>query len=288
MSYVNQPIEHVQALQSAMLDIGVFDMDNDSMRIRKTSVDGFARLLPWLRWANSNGLHIYVRPSGEHQMTLVDDLTADGVVQMQAEGFEPSFLVETSPDNFQAWLNNGQVLGHEVSTRVAQLIAARFGGDPSSADWRHFGRLAGFTNRKPKYRNEKGQYPFVKAHAVGDPGGSYSEARATIDQARAELAEDAAQMARERQAWQTRMAAMNANQRASLILPIHRFWEDARYGGDLNRADLAWAVHALARGAAPAVVEQGLLSRDLAHKGNEQRQRGYATRTVKKALAHLS
>ena len=46
--------------------------------------------------------------------------------------------------NFQAWLNHNQLLEAEVSTCAAKELARRLGGDPSSADWRHFGRLAGF------------------------------------------------------------------------------------------------------------------------------------------------
>ena len=41
-------------------------------------------------------------------------------------------------------------------------MAARYGGDPNSIDWRHFGRLAGFTNRKPQYVDKAERYPFVK------------------------------------------------------------------------------------------------------------------------------
>jgi len=57
-------------------------------------------------------------------------------------------VIETSPSNFQAWLCHGQILPKQVSTIAARLLASRFGGDPASADWRHYGRLAGFTNRK--------------------------------------------------------------------------------------------------------------------------------------------
>jgi RepB DNA-primase from phage plasmid len=39
------------------------------------------------------------------------------------------------------------VLDEVISTRAAKILAARFGGDLGSADWRHFGRLAGFPTR---------------------------------------------------------------------------------------------------------------------------------------------
>ena len=61
---------------------------------------------------------------------------------MSAEGYKPELVIETSPGNFQAWLKHAEVLDERVSTAVAKELAARFGGDPSSADRRHFGRLA--------------------------------------------------------------------------------------------------------------------------------------------------
>ena len=52
-------------------------------------------------------------------------------------------------------------------------MAARYGGDPNSIDWRHFGRLAGFTNRKPQYVDEAGRYPFTKIDESTTKAGNY-------------------------------------------------------------------------------------------------------------------
>lgn len=76
-------------------------------------------------------------------------------VGMKQSGFEPALVVETSPRNFQAWLNHGRIISDRfLSTRLAKELACRFAGDLSSADWRHFGRLAGFTNQKQERRLE--------------------------------------------------------------------------------------------------------------------------------------
>src|SRR3984885_13477787 len=48
-----------------------------------------------------------------------------------------------------------------LGTFAAQTLAERYDADPSAADWRRFGRLPGFTNFKPKYRNPDGFFPFV-------------------------------------------------------------------------------------------------------------------------------
>ena len=100
---------------------------------------------------------------------FLDDLKQEALYRMKESGFTPGVVVETSPGNFQAWLNHGCVLSRRVSSAAARALAEQFGGDLGSADWRHYGRLAGFTNRKEKHRQEDGRFPFVRLiHAGGE------------------------------------------------------------------------------------------------------------------------
>ncbi len=46
-------------------------------------------------------------------------------------------------------------------------------------------------------------------------------------------------------------------------------------------------VYALSRGAAVGAVNSALRSRDLSHKGNQQRQEEYVERTIRKALQRI-
>src|ERR1700753_671987 len=133
----------------------------------------FIRSIPWLRMQNADGRNIYVRPKGVHDLSLVDDLTADAVRRIKMTGFTPAAVIETSPGNFQAWLKHPRQLPRELSTMAARKLAEEFGGDRGAADWRHFGRLAGFTNRKPKYMNDSGLFPFVRL--IEAPGIAYPE-----------------------------------------------------------------------------------------------------------------
>jgi hypothetical protein len=41
---------------------------------------------------------------------------------MKAAGFSPAVVIETSPGNFQAWLNHGRVLPKDLSSAVAKRI----------------------------------------------------------------------------------------------------------------------------------------------------------------------
>ena len=123
---------------------------------RTWDADALLRSVSWLRHQNRDGRNIYIRPKGEHNLSLVDDLSADRVQAMKTTGFCPALVVQTSPGNFQAWVKHPETLSKEVSTAAARTLAEKFGGDRGAADWRHFGRLAGFTNRKEKYRSQSG------------------------------------------------------------------------------------------------------------------------------------
>ena len=115
--------------------------------------------IPWMRLQNLGGRNIYVRPHGEHNLSMLDDLTAQAVARLRSSGFRPALVVETSPGNFQAWLKHAEALSPALSTAVAKKLAKLFDADPGAADWRHFGRLSGFTNRKQAHQAANGLYP---------------------------------------------------------------------------------------------------------------------------------
>jgi hypothetical protein len=234
--------------------------------------------LLWLRRENLNRGHIYVRPAGMHGLSLVDDLKTDAITRMKAEGFEAAAVVETSPGNFQAWLKHGEVLDEVTSTRAAKLLTERYGGDLGSADWRHFGRLAGFTNPKPSRRLASGLQPF--ARLLEASGQVYRQAPRFIAEVRTALTGEATVA--------SSGAEDAAGQGASELPPLRplaEFHSDARYDGDLHRADLAWARHAAGMGLSASEIRAAIMeARDLAKKGSAKRQREYAERTAGKAL----
>jgi hypothetical protein len=159
--------QQIAAMGSELLEVGLYDPDaggGESVMIPRVWDSGtIAKSVPWLRHQNRKGRNIYIRPKGEHDLSMVDDLTADAISAMKQTGFNPAVIVETSPDNFQAWLKHNGRLSKEVSTAAARALAEKFGGDRGAADWRHFGRLAGFTNRKAKHLDAStGLYPYVR------------------------------------------------------------------------------------------------------------------------------
>jgi hypothetical protein len=237
--------------------------------------------IKWLRHENAKGAHIYVRPAGLHALSLIDDLSAEAIERMKAEGFEPAVVVETSPNNFQAWLNHGQVLEAATSTRAAKALVERFGGDPSSADWRHFGRLAGFTNPKRERQLPSGMRPFARLRSA--KGRVYLRAAEFL----ARISEDE-QHQRETVKGEQPPATQRRRTERVGVKALKEFHDGAIYAGDLHRADMAWAKHAAGCGLTLEQIKAELLAgRDLSKKGNRKRQVQYVTRTAEKALRSL-
>jgi RepB DNA-primase from phage plasmid len=183
-------MDQLEALGAECFDIGVKRVDGTIVLRERWGAKQVLKSLLWLRRENLNRGHIYVRPAGVHGLSLVDDLKPDTFVRMKMEGFAPAAVIETSPGNFQAWLKHGEVLDEATSTRAAKLLAERYGGDPGSADWRHFGRLAGFTNPKPSRRLASGLQPF--ARLLEASGQVYRQAPVFIAEIKAALAGEGA------------------------------------------------------------------------------------------------
>ena len=274
-------MDQLEALGAECFDIGVKRVDGTMILREGWGAKQVLKSLLWLRRENLNRGHIYVRPARTHGLSLVDDLKADTLVRMKADGFAPAAVVETSPGNFQAWLKHGEVLDEAASTQAAKLLAERYGGDLGSADWRHFGRLAGFTNPKPSRRLESGLQPF--ARLVEASGQVYRQAAAFIAEVRAAMADTAAGETDADNGADD--SAGQGGPDGPPLKPLEEFHGDPRYAGDLHRADMAWARHAAEMGLSAGEIRAALIqARDLAKKGNAKRQREYAERTAGKAV----
>ena len=272
-------MDQLEAMGAAVFDIGVKRFDSTMLLRERWGAKQVLKSLLWLRRENLNRGHIYVRPAGIHGLSLVDDLKAEALAQMKVDGFEPAVVVETSPGNLQAWLKHGVTLDEAAGTRAAQLLAERYRGDLGSADWRHFGRLAGFTNPKPNRRLASGLQPF--ARLIEASGQVYQHAPGFIAEVRAAMAGETVS--------KTGGSDMEgAGQGAPEMPPLRslaEFHNDLRYGGDLHRADLAWARHAASMGISACEIRATIMeARDLSKKGDTRRQRAYAERTAYKAM----
>ncbi len=273
----------IRSMCSEVFEIGLFrpesgkDASEPEMFLRTWDKDSLFRSLSWLRFQNMNSRNIFIRPRGEHQLSLIDDLKIEGVSALKTAGFNPALVVQTSPGNFQAWLNHGVVLPKDLSTAIARTLAEKFGGDTGAADWRHFGRLSGFSNRKQKYRQADGLFPFVRLMEANQA--VYPKAAEFVAEVRERLDRDRSSAEERRQKLDHRASRSNTH-----LKSIDDFRNNPMYSGDGNRIDLAFAVYAASHGLAESDIRAAIGNRDLSHKGNPRRQEEYVERTLQKAI----
>ena len=145
-------------------------------------------IVRFLRVRNREGCDVYFQPFAGNQNAgyiLVDlDAAQPSVLEsMRRNGHEPCVVVQSSPRHWQAWIRvSAAPLQPAVATAIGGYLAGTYGADPASIDWRHLGRLAGFTNQKPQRRSPDGYAPWVRLQ-YAEPGWA-SQRAAQLTQAR--------------------------------------------------------------------------------------------------------
>lgn len=235
--------KQINALGVERFEVGIREAKTGQMMNREWSRAELEQSTAWLKRMNARGNDIYIRPAGGHGLVLVDDLTADKLASMHKDGFQSAARIETSPGNFQAWVKlSDKPLSPEVRRVAAQMLANQYGGDPNSADSRHYGRLAGFTNQKPKHARN-GRQPYVLAHEC--PGKAAERAQALLEVIGKGL--DRVEAQKERQSRLEALEGYRSPGYGWTTDPGHEYRKQAqrlmkRYGKDADFSRLDWMI----------------------------------------------
>ena len=265
------------AIEAPLYDVGVLSNRGMLPGLDGIPAEAVLARLSLLKNRNARGSHIYIRPTGEHRYTALDDLSETSLAKLTGDGFNPCAVVETSAGNFQAWLKHSVVLPKLLGTFAAQTLATRYHADPSAADWRRFGRLPGFTNCKPKYKRPDGLFPFVrlKSHS----GEQYPMAEAFAQ----EITKLYQQREQEREA--KRLQASLSPRRGPRLsnVSLERFRTSGKYRDRPAAADIAFCVAAYANGMTHDQIERALDDEYLSRDPNPSKKAAYIRRTMEKA-----
>lgn len=82
--------QQVAAIGSELFEVGLYNPNvgaGESVMIpRVWDSETIVKSVPWLRHQNREGRNIYIRPKGEHDLSMVDDLTKDAVFVDEGRG----------------------------------------------------------------------------------------------------------------------------------------------------------------------------------------------------------
>ena len=92
MDRTNEAVtRQIVAMGGDVFEVGLYKPegagDNEPPMIPRTwDMRAVLKSIPWLRLQNRNGRNIYIRPRGEHNLSLIDDLTAASIERMKEIG----------------------------------------------------------------------------------------------------------------------------------------------------------------------------------------------------------
>lgn len=290
--------EQLNALGGDSFEIGIHEQSTGRMQNRTMTREQLDESLGWLRARNAQGHNIFIRPPEGSGIVMVDDLVEENIDQMEADGLEPAYIVETSPGNFQCWVRFSlSSIDPEVRKELARELVRRYGGDPGSADSNHYGRLAGFTNQKPKHQNAQGHQPYCRPRQSprqrpGSGMGALAEFAIKLLELAIKAVSDAVTKQAAAEQAEVLMNRIQSTPRfgpASSPEAVYRQQAKSildKYGDstDLSRMDFMIAKDMLLKGFSPQAVEKAIeqCSPELAIRKGENVQ-GYVERTVRKA-----
>jgi hypothetical protein len=117
------------------------------------------KYIPYLSALNAEGYNVFLTPF----CAKVDYILLDDVKMDKLDPFKSEFCIiqKSSENSTQAIAKIEKGLSKEVLNAGFKALNEKY-GDPNISAQLHPFRLAGFTNRKLKHKDEKGNYPFVR------------------------------------------------------------------------------------------------------------------------------
>ena len=281
----------LDAMGCEQFEVGVKNRKGQ-MLIRHWSKAEVLKSVPWLKRENAMGSDIYVRPKSDQNnqgLILVDDVSKGQIDKMKSDGFEPAAVVETSPYNHQVWLRlTSNEIKPDIATTVSKGMATIYDGDQKSADWKHFGRLSGFTNQKPEHKTPRGLSPWVLCHESS--GKQASKGEHAVEAAKKSIATyhaDQEQKTRLNNAIESRGASFKYD-------PVQTYQNQfkelrGRYGPDMDLSKADYMISS-------SMAKQGFTQKQLVNtlkaaspelpKRKLGHENDYCERTVKAAFAN--
>jgi len=221
-----------------------------------------AATIRFLRVRNREGCDVYVQPYAGDQnagyiLVDLDRVRPTTIATMRAHGHDPCVVLQTSRGHLQAWIRlSTSPLPPAVATAAGKLLATAYEGDRASTDWRHLGRLAGFTNQKPARRSAGGYAPWVKV--VSTQAGVAPQAEALLQSAHASASPTPALPSRSTAAFDSVPATIAASVATELYQACMERWHIRQRfpQPDWSVVDCWVARHLLRQRWAPAQVRE--------------------------------
>lgn len=270
------------------VDVLLQHVTTRAKQLRTWTVTELEKMTRWLKRMSARGHDIFIRPSGDHGLALVNGLTKESVEKMQQGPLAPAAVIEVAPHSYQAWVKlSDRGVAPRVRGEAARVLAQTYNGDIAHAGVNDFGRLAGFANHTAALEKD-GLQPIAMARDC--PGRVASNGLAYVQRIEELLTQT--DLANEKQRRLDAIEAMEAKHRQTD--PVYEYRRQAKQfigkpgaDVDLKRMDQTIAGQMLRSGSySQEGIEQALKFSSphvVSMAGNDQSD--YARHTLQKVIA---
>ncbi|MBL4729718.1 MAG: hypothetical protein JKY40_10515 [Gammaproteobacteria bacterium] len=116
-------------MSALKFELGVLTPEG-KMLLRDFDYHQVVKSIAWLKKMNTGGSEIYIRPKGSVGIILMDDIDLGVLKLLKDNSLSPACVVETSPQNLQAWIRfSVKPVSEQTATAVAQFLAHKYNAD---------------------------------------------------------------------------------------------------------------------------------------------------------------
>lgn len=235
-------------------------------------------------WArNMEGFNVFVAPASHADgsyapLVFIDDISEQTLQQMTADNCVPAILIESTPNNFQGWVQlDAEGLSASDILNTQRYLTQRYGLDAGAHGATQNGRLAGYRNVKSSYAHKKIYTKLV--HAYENP--------VTLNITETSNTPKSTQFENLR----VRNQNFKKYSRTSK-LDLISIYSDVQSSGRTSQSEIDWhfCLHAFRAGFEVNQVTHGIMqfSHDIVtRKGSTERAEQYAFYTAQKAFVEF-
>lgn len=164
--------EQIKALGVQDLEISIMlpanqDKPDEKRKMLKRLVhaSNFHDHFGFFQHKNLVGCDIYIQPNPniDHALVVLDDLMYSSIEELKADGIEPCAIVESSPNNWQAWIRlSDKPLDKKVRLEISRKLTIKYEADSQTSGSARLGRICGFRQLKEEHLNAVAKSPYVK------------------------------------------------------------------------------------------------------------------------------
>lgn len=132
-------------LPSEAYVIGLINKENNFWKTYTVKNENLEKAFPFNSHKSKYEYHIKpLEKTDAHYYTFLDDLKKENIDKMKLDGLVPAIVVETSPNNYQAWIRFENPMTYQQALATSRYLTYKYEADKGAISTSHFSRCPEF------------------------------------------------------------------------------------------------------------------------------------------------